>query len=58
MVNKDGDIRFLTPTEAFTLAGDVAVRYRFGPDGTEDVTYHRDGEQVRRIVNPPPAESN
>ena len=58
MRNIHGDIRFLTPTEAFTLAGDVAVRYRPHPDGTEDVSYWKDGSKIKHIVNPPLNESN
>jgi hypothetical protein len=57
-VNKDGMITFITETEVYALAGDVAVRWRPSPDGNEDATYWRDGTKVRHIVVPPPAESN
>jgi hypothetical protein len=57
-VNKDGMIQFITDTEVYALADDVAVRWRPSPDGNEDVTYWRDGSKVRHIVNPPPPVSN
>ena len=49
-VNRDGVIRFVTPTEVYSLAGDFAVRWKPLPDGTEDVTYWRDGVQFRRLL--------
>jgi hypothetical protein len=52
-VNRDGVIRFVTPTESYSLAGDFAVRCRQLPDGTEDLSYWRDGVQIRRLIGPP-----
>jgi hypothetical protein len=55
-VNRDGVIRFVTPTEVYSLAGDFAVRCRPLPDGTEDLSFWRDGVQIRHHIGPPTGE--
>jgi hypothetical protein len=45
-VNRDALIRFVTPTAVYSLAGDFAVRLQQWPDGSEDVSYWRDGVQI------------
>jgi hypothetical protein len=55
-ITRDGVIRFITPTEVYSLAGDFAVRFRPLPDSTKDVTYWRDGVQIRHLIGPPPEE--
>jgi hypothetical protein len=58
-VNKSGSIQFFMGGAAYALApSGVAVCYRPSADGLEVATYWRNGEKVRHIVNPPPAESN
>ena len=45
-VNRDALIRFVTPTAVYSLAGDFAVRLQQLPDGSEEVSYWRDGVQI------------
>jgi hypothetical protein len=52
-VNRDGLIQFVTPVDVYSLAGDFAVRFRLLPDNTEDVSFWRDGLQIRHHVGPP-----
>jgi hypothetical protein len=49
-VNRDKLIRFVAPADVYSLAGDFAVRFRRLVDGTEDVAYWRDGQQIRRFI--------
>jgi hypothetical protein len=58
MVNKDDEIRFVTPTAAFALGSNFAVRYRPSPDGTEIAEYFRDGERTDTFVVPPTPHNN
>jgi hypothetical protein len=60
-VNRNGRIRFVTPTEAYSLAGDslsgdFAVRSRPLPDGSEDMSFWRSGVQIRHLIGPPASE--
>ena len=52
-VNKAGDIHFITDTDVYMLTGAVAMRYRVERDGTEDVSYWRNGVKIGHIVNAP-----
>lgn len=56
----DNRFMFILDDEVYRLStdGDFAIRYRPSRDGTEDVTYFRDGEMFRHISNPSQPMSN